>query len=85
MIGRVAWRLVDVDHKIEFLNRRNMDIELLEWIVGKIADQMARARRNDDHVVDADRNLFTPVYGWFTEGFDTPDLKDAKALLEELS
>ena len=30
------------------------------------------------------RNLLTPVYGWFTEGFDTPDLKDAKALLDEL-
>jgi hypothetical protein len=26
-----------------------------------------------------------PVYGWFTEGFDTRDLKDAKALLEELA
>jgi hypothetical protein len=25
------------------------------------------------------------IYGWFTEGFDTPDLKDAKALLEELN
>jgi hypothetical protein len=25
-----------------------------------------------------------PVYGWFTEGFDTGDLKEAKALLEEL-
>ena len=29
-------------------------------------------------------NLFAPVYDWFTEGFDTADLKDAKALLEEL-
>jgi len=28
--------------------------------------------------------LLAPVYDWFTEGFDTPDLKDAKALLEEL-
>ena len=28
--------------------------------------------------------LLAPVYGWFTEGFDTADLKDAKALLEEL-
>jgi hypothetical protein len=28
--------------------------------------------------------LLAPVYGWFTEGFDTRDLKDAKALLEEL-
>jgi predicted ATPase len=26
-----------------------------------------------------------PVYGWFTEGFDTRDLKEAKALLEELA
>jgi predicted ATPase len=31
------------------------------------------------------RDLLTPVYGWFTEGFDTADLKDAKALLEELT
>jgi tetratricopeptide (TPR) repeat protein len=29
-------------------------------------------------------DLLTAVYGWFTEGFDTPDLKDAKALLDEL-
>jgi predicted ATPase len=29
--------------------------------------------------------LLGPLYGWFTEGFDTRDLKDAKALLEELS
>jgi class 3 adenylate cyclase/predicted ATPase len=30
------------------------------------------------------RDLLAPVYGWFTEGFDTPDLKEAKALLQEL-
>jgi predicted ATPase len=30
------------------------------------------------------RELLAPVYGWFTEGFDTLDLKDAKALLDEL-
>jgi predicted ATPase len=29
--------------------------------------------------------LLAPVYGWFTEGFDTRDLKEAKALLEQLS
>jgi predicted ATPase len=34
---------------------------------------------------DEARDLLAPVYGWFTEGFDTLDLKDAKALLEELS
>ena len=30
------------------------------------------------------RELLAPIYGWFTEGFDTPDLEDAKALLDEL-
>jgi predicted ATPase len=30
------------------------------------------------------RDLLAPVYGWFTEGFDTLDLKEAKALLDEL-
>ena len=30
-------------------------------------------------------DLLAPIYGWFTEGLDTPDLKDAKALLDELS
>jgi predicted ATPase len=31
------------------------------------------------------RELHAPVYGWFTEGFDTLDLREAKALLEELA
>ena len=31
------------------------------------------------------RELRAPVYGWFTEGFDTLDLKEAKKLLDELS
>jgi hypothetical protein len=30
------------------------------------------------------RDILAPVYGWFTEGFDTLDLKEAKALLDEL-
>ena len=34
---------------------------------------------------DAARDLLAPVYGWFTEGFDTFDLKEAKALLAELA
>ena len=29
--------------------------------------------------------LLAPIYGWFTEGFDTADLKDAKALLDKLT
>ena len=31
------------------------------------------------------RDLLAPLYGWFTEGFDTQDLKEAKALLDELA
>ena len=31
------------------------------------------------------RELLAPVYEWFTEGFDTRDLKEAKALLEQLT
>lgn len=33
---------------------------------------------------DAPRELLAPIYHWFTEGFDTPDLQEAKALLDEL-
>ena len=33
---------------------------------------------------DEARDLLAPVYGWFTEGFDTLDLKEAKVLLEEV-
>ena len=33
---------------------------------------------------DAARELLAPVYGWFTEGFDTADLQEARALLEAL-
>ena len=34
---------------------------------------------------DEARAMLAEIYGWFTEGFDTADLKDAKTLLEELS
>ncbi len=34
---------------------------------------------------DEARELLAPVYGWFTEGFDTLDLKEAKGLLDELA
>jgi predicted ATPase len=34
---------------------------------------------------DAARQLLAPIHGWFTAGFDTADLQEAKALLEELS
>ena len=45
---------------------------------------LARLWRDQGKVRQA-RELLAPVYGWFTEGFDTRDLKEAKALLEELA
>ena len=45
---------------------------------------MARLWR-DQGEQDAARDLLAPVYGWFIEGFDTRDLKEAKAVLDELA
>jgi len=49
----------------------------------RAAMNMARLWR-DQGKRDEARELLAPVYGWFTEGFDTLDLKEAKALLDEL-
>ena len=49
----------------------------------RTAVSLARLRRDQGRRAEA-RALLAPVYGWFTEGFDTPDFKDAKALLDEL-
>ena len=50
----------------------------------RAAMSLARLWRSQGKVLQA-RELRAPVYGWFTEGFDTRDLKEAKALLEELA
>jgi predicted ATPase len=50
----------------------------------RAAMSLARLWRDQDKPQQA-RELLAPVYGWFTEGFDTRDLKEAKALLEELA
>ena len=44
------------------------------------AMSLARQGRQQEAVA-----LLAPIYAWFTEGFDTADLKDAKALLDELT
>ena len=49
----------------------------------RAAMSLAHLGRDQGKVQQA-RELLAPVYGWFTEGFDTRDLKEAKALLEEL-
>jgi predicted ATPase len=50
----------------------------------RAATSLARLLGNDGRREEA-RELLAPVYDWFTEGFDTADRKDAKALLAELA
>jgi predicted negative regulator of RcsB-dependent stress response len=45
---------------------------------------LARLLAEEGHRDEA-RTMLAEIYGWFTEGFDTADLKDAKALLDELA
>ncbi|WP_046867589.1 hypothetical protein [Microvirga massiliensis] len=49
----------------------------------RAASSLARLWQNSGKCNEA-RELLAPVYGWFTEGFDTADLKDAKSLLDQL-
>ena len=49
----------------------------------RAATSLARLWQHQDKRQDA-YDLLAPVYGWFTEGFDTADLIDAKTLLDEL-
>jgi tetratricopeptide (TPR) repeat protein len=64
-------------------------IALAQRISGKALElratmSLARLLRDTSRRDEA-RAMLAEIYGWFTEGFDTADLKDAKALLEELS
>jgi predicted ATPase len=50
----------------------------------RVANDLARLWR-DQGKRDEACDLLAPVYGWFTEGFDTPDLNEARVLLDELA
>ncbi len=50
----------------------------------RAATSLARLWQQQGKMAEA-RELLAPIYDWFTEGFDTADLKDAKALLDHLS
>ncbi len=60
---------------------RGQSAKLLEL---RAETSLARVWR-EQNMEDEANDLLAPVYGWFTEGFDTPDLVEAKALLDELS
>jgi predicted ATPase len=50
----------------------------------RAASNLARLRREQGKRTEA-RDALAPVYGWFSEGFNTPDLRAAKELLEALA
>ena len=50
----------------------------------RAATGLARLWQSQGKTTEA-RDLLAPIYGWFTEGFDTANLKEAKTLLDELS
>jgi predicted ATPase len=50
----------------------------------RASTSLARLWRDQGKQEEA-RELLAPVYGWFTEGFDTLDLKEAKVLVDELA
>src|SRR5262249_45849164 len=55
-----------------------------KWWELRTAVSLARLLRNTNRRDEA-RTMLSEIYGWFTEGFDTADLKEAKALLDELN
>jgi predicted ATPase len=85
--GEVALMSPDADAaKAEAYFERALDVarkqQAKSWEL-RAAKSLARLWRDQGKPQQA-RELLAPVYGWFTEGFDTRDLKEAKALLEEL-
>ena len=58
------------------MNAKSPELRALTSLARMLAKQGKR---------DEARTMLAEIYGWFTEGFDTADLKDAKALLDELN
>ena len=86
--GEIALRHPDLDAaKAEAYFERALAVarqqQAKSWEL-RAAMSMARLWRDQGRPRQA-RELLAPVYGWFTEGFDTRDLMEAKALLQELA
>ena len=68
-----------------FLGGGGIGIVIYSGQAVRLRALMSLALCRSQGTVHRARELLAPVYGWFTEGFDTRDLKEAKALLEELA
>jgi predicted ATPase len=77
----------DAVEEAETLFGRSIEIarrQQAKWFELRTATRLARLWQHQSKR-DQARALLAPIYDWFSEGFDTADLKEAKALLEELS
>jgi predicted ATPase len=88
IVGEIALKSPEPDKaKAEAYFERALSVarqqQAKSWEL-RAAMSMARLWLDQGKRAEA-RDLLAPVYGWFTEGFDTRDLKEAKALLEELA
>ena len=86
--GEIALKSPDLDYtKAEAYFKHALTVargqQAKSWEL-RAAMSLARLWRDQGKVQQA-REQLAPVYGWFTEGFDTRDLKEAKALLDELA
>jgi TOMM system kinase/cyclase fusion protein len=77
------------DHQVEAETCFRQALAVAHWQEAKAwemraAMSLARLWQQQGKRVEA-RELLAPIYGWFTEGFDTADLQEAKALLDELA
>jgi hypothetical protein len=73
--------------KVEIAYRKAIECARAQdnkWYELQSAIHFARWLKTQDRVAEA-RGVLAEIHNWFTEGFDTADLKDAKALLDELS
>ena len=83
LLGRLPspdWAAVEACFRTALAIAREQGTRGLEL---RAAVSLARLWRDQGRRSEA-RDLLAPVYSWFTEGFDTPDLREAKALLDEL-
>ena len=79
--GEVHFDLVEQDFREAIDLSRTMQAKSLEL---RATTSLARLLASQDRRDEA-RAMLAEIYNWFTEGFDTADLKDAKALLDELA
>ncbi len=75
------WEEAESCYRHALESARNLQARSLEL---RTSTSLAKLWIDHDKLDEA-RGLLTPIYHWFREGFDLPDLKDAKAVLDELS